>query len=259
MLEKGKTLYTNHLGQTFEFGEETGAFIGESELFNYERSYSSSANAYQSLSVEPRAIPVYVLFNGDVPKSRSRFFDVVDADAEAGVAGWLRVGDYKMEGMFVASENLAFEYGYGEMMRKMTFLSDNPVWRRDMVKVFEASQTRAAIINESYRSAPVTIEVFGSPSTNTASVSIGDNVYEVDVAVPNGARLVIDGLEKTCTLIAADGTETNVLDKRAGKQVKGSGYYLFEEVASGHNVITSRTHSRLRITIHEQRLEVRFR
>jgi hypothetical protein len=260
MLDFGKALYTNHLGHTFEFGAETGAFLGNlAELFSYERVFEDSASAYQTIAVKPRAIPVTVSFNGDVPKSRSKFFEVIDLDAEAGQPGTLRVGDYKMEGIFVASASSSFEYGYGEMYREMTFLSDNPIWRRDVVKIFEADQTRAAIINESYRSSPVTIEVFGSAQTNTASVTIGGTIYEVNQSVPEGSTLVIDGLEKTAMLYDSEGNATNVLDKRVGEQVKGSGYYLFEEVPSGHNVITSRTHGRIRVTLHEQRLEVKFK
>ena len=260
MLNTGKTLYKNHLGETFEFGDDTGVYIGESELFNYKRSYeSSSATPYQTISVKPKAMSVNVLFNGDVPKNRSKFFEVVDVDAEAGIPGTLRFGEYYMNGVFVESSNSAWQYGYGEMIRKMTFLSDNPIWQRDIVKVFDADDTRAAIINESYRPSPMTIEVFGSSQTTTASVTIGGNVYEVNKAVPEGSVLVIDGIAKTATLIDSSGNETNVLDYRVGSQVKGSGEYLFEELPSGYNQITSRTHGRLRITVHEQRLEVKFK
>ena len=260
MLDFGRVLYTNHLGQVFRFGEEAGTFLGGLEsLFSYARSYSADASAYQSIAVAPRAIPVTVVFNGDVPKSRSRFFEVVDRDADARTPGALQVGDYRIKGIFVSSDNSSFEYGYGEMARSMVFLSDNPIWTRDVVKVFEADQTRAAIINESYRPSPVTIEMFGSAQTTTASVTIGDSTYEIGVAVPAGSILTIDGLAKTAILRDSAGNETNVLDDRVGEQVKGSGYYLFEEVASGYNAITSRTHGRLRITLHEQRLEVKFK
>lgn len=257
MIDLGKTLYINHLGDKFEFGKDTGAFIDGSELFSYERSYEAAVNAYQTLSVKPKAANVIVMFDGTVKDSRRKFFEVVDVDAEAGVAGTIQYGEYKMRGMFVGSSNSSFAYGSGEMIRKMTFLTEKPIWQRDIVKLFTEDLTRAALINKSYRSSPVTIEAFGPVSS--VLVSIGDNTYEIDESVPTGSKLVIDGLSKTAKIIAGDGTEINVLDSRVGPQVKGSGYYIFEEVPSGYNTVVWNPKCLLRITVHEQRLEVRRR
>lgn len=251
----GRIRFTNHLGDTIEFSDETGVLLGDSELFSYERKYSSSEIVYESLEVPPRSIPVDILFTGDVPNARSRFYEVVDMDALEKKPGTLKIGDCYMEGIFIDSSNRNFE-GKGEMIREMQFLAQKPIWRRDMVKLFDVSETKPAIINESFKSAPVTIELWGA--AEDATIAIGDNTYQVYHAIPEGGRLVIDGFNKTATVIAADGTETNVLDDRQGLQVKGSSYYLFEEIPRGHSEVTWNPHNKLRITIHETRMEVKL-
>ena len=37
MLSLGRISYTNHLGDRFDFGESTGAYIDETDLFDYRR------------------------------------------------------------------------------------------------------------------------------------------------------------------------------------------------------------------------------
>lgn len=251
----GRIRFTNHLGDSIEFSDETGVLLGDSELFSYERKYSSTENVYESLTVEPRSIPVNILFTGDVPNARSKFYEVVDLDALEKKPGTLKIGDCYMEGIFIDSSNRNFE-AKGEMIRKMQFLSQKPVWRRDMVKLFDVSETKPAIINESYKSAPATIELWGA--AEDATISIGGFTYQVYHEIPEGGKLVIDGFKKTAKVIDADGNETNVLDDRQGLQVKGSGYYLFEEVPRGHNEVTWNPHNKLRITIHETRMEVKL-
>ena len=256
MLSLGRISYTNHLGDRFDFGESTGAYIDETDLFDYRRGYQAAVGAFKSLSFDARAYSVAIAFDGSVDGSRTKFFEVVDPDAETGEPGTLKVGDWEISGIFVASENKAFMYGEGEMLRKMTFLVERPVWQRNTVKLFKAEQTRAAIINESHRASPITIEVFG-PAT-TVNVSIGALTYEVNAPVPDGGRLVIDGLAKTARVVDSNGRETNVLDKRVGEQVKGSGYYLFEPIPSGYGDVTWHPKNDLRVTVHEQRMEVRL-
>lgn len=251
----GRIRYTNHLGETIEFSDDTGVLLGDSELFSYERKYSESENVYQSLEVKPRAFATSILFTGDVENARSRFYEVVDIDALAQVPGTLKIGDCYMEGMFINSSNSHFE-AKGEMIREMSFLAQKPIWRRDMVKLFDTNETKPAIINESFKSAPVTIELWGA--ADSATVAIGENTYQVYHEIPEGGRLVINGFNKTATVIAADGTETNVLDDRQGLQVKGSGYYLFEEIPKGWSEVTWNPHNKLRITIHETRMEVKL-
>ena len=79
--------------------------------------------------------------------------------------------------------------------------------------------------------------VFYGPVTNPY-VIIAGNRYEVEATVAAGARVEVDGKEKTVKLIAEDGT---VVDKFADAHRgsgEGGGEYIFETIPPGDNDIT---------------------
>lgn len=81
---------------------------------------------------------------------------------------------------------------------------------------------------EATNPSPPLIIVYG-PATNPA-ITAGGNLYEVDVTVPNGAHLIIDGKKKTITLVGVDGTETNAFADGLRGSGEGGGQYIFEPV-----------------------------
>lgn len=81
----------------------------------------------------------------------------------------------------------------------------------------------------------VKIVVFG-PATDP-QVTIGGNLYEVDVAVPAGGYLLIDGLAKTVALVTANGTVTNVFDKAVRGTGEGGGSYVFQPLPVGESAV----------------------
>lgn len=84
---------------------------------------------------------------------------------------------------------------------------------------------------------PVSFTVYG-PATNPA-ITVGGNVYQVRVSVPQGGYLVVDGIEATCTLVTEWGQSTNVLSQAVRGTGKGSGEYIFEEVGGEGDVTVS--------------------
>lgn len=81
----------------------------------------------------------------------------------------------------------------------------------------------------------VKIVVFG-PATDP-QVTIGGNLYEVDVTVPAGGYLLIDGLAKTVALVTANGTVTNVFDKAVRGTGEGGGSYVFQPLPVGESAV----------------------
>lgn len=239
-----KMRYVNHLGDVFEFGDKTGAYLSDyDELLCYEHPR------------KPKSANVTVLFDGTVPESRGRFFQITDIDALAEKEGELWIGDSYIKGYFSKVSNTP-HYGKGELTKDLVFKVKNPIWTRSVTKLYTKSQTKALIINEGFFDAPVTIEAFGA--ADGVSVSIGEQNYDVAQDIPEGSRLVIDGLAKTIELIGPDGDVENVLSKREGKQVRGSGYYVFESIPPGVFELTWRHGTKIRITIHEQTSELRW-
>lgn len=74
----------------------------------------------------------------------------------------------------------------------------------------------------------VRLVVYG-PATNPY-VIVGGNRYEVDVSVPDGARLEVDGRSKTISLIGSTGDVTNCFGRGVRTGGAGGGSYIFERL-----------------------------
>ena len=256
MLNVDDVSYTNHLGKTFSFGSETGVVLGATELFDYSWDFNAAKSVY-STSRKARKVPVQVIFLGTVPKSRDSFYETVDVDAIEAASGTLTVDGWSLRGLFTASSRTEYRSDEGFMVRDMTFVAESDMWVRSITTSFDASQTRAAIVNEGFIPSPVTIEALG-PLADGFGVAIGECNYQVDdLSVPEGSRLVINGLDKTIAVVDSDGNAQNALGHRSGRQVKGSGYYSFEHIAPGYNEVTWHPTCGMYITVHELRSEPR--
>ena len=80
-------------------------------------------------------------------------------------------------------------------------------------------------------SSPVRLTVYG-PATSP-SVTIGENRYQVDVDVPDGAHLTVDGVAGTVVMTAKNGYATNCLGDAVLGGGERSGSYIFERVPAG--------------------------
>lgn len=78
---------------------------------------------------------------------------------------------------------------------------------------------------------PARLTVYG-PATSP-SVTIGGNRYQVDVDVPDGAYLTVDGVAGTVYMVARNGYRTNCLGDAVLGSGEGSGSYIFERVPAG--------------------------
>jgi hypothetical protein len=96
----------------------------------------------------------------------------------------------------------------------------------------------STVVNDSLASMPVKLTIFG-PISNPYIV-IGTNRYQVNVEVPAGARLEIDGASepKSVTLIRANGEHVNVFANAVRGTGRGSGSYVFEPLPPGVSGVT---------------------
>ena len=78
--------------------------------------------------------------------------------------------------------------------------------------------------------------IFG-PAVNPY-VIVGDNTYQVNVTVPAGGYLTVDGRDKTIVLTLADGTIQNVFSAGVRGSGQGGGNYVFEPVAPGEQSVS---------------------
>lgn len=82
----------------------------------------------------------------------------------------------------------------------------------------------------------VHIVVYG-PAINPY-VIVGGNRYQVNVTVPAGGYLTIDGRDKTIQLTLADGTVQNAFSYGVRGGGVGGGSYIFERISAGTSEVT---------------------
>lgn len=87
-----------------------------------------------------------------------------------------------------------------------------------------------------YGAHPVRLTVYG-PASNPY-VIIAGNRYQVDVNVPSGGYLVVDGVSKTVEVVTQGGERTSAFDKALRGSGEGSGEYAFERVPSGYSAVS---------------------
>ena len=69
-------------------------------------------------------------------------------------------------------------------------------------------------------------------------ITIAGNKYKVTASVASGARIEVDGKEKTVKLISEDGTVTDKFADALRGSGEGGGEYIFEQIPPGQHEIT---------------------
>lgn len=82
----------------------------------------------------------------------------------------------------------------------------------------------------------VRLVIYG-PAVNPY-VIVGDNRYQVNVTVPAGGYLTVDGRDKSILLTLADGTVQNVFSSGVRGGGAGGGSYIFEQIPAGESEVT---------------------
>lgn len=96
---------------------------------------------------------------------------------------------------------------------------------------YAATASGSSIDTELLQASPVRLTVYG-PATNPYVV-VGGNRYQVNVTVPAGAYLVIDGRSMTIELVGQSGTVTDVFGAGERGSGQGGGAYVFQPLPPG--------------------------
>lgn len=89
---------------------------------------------------------------------------------------------------------------------------------------------------DSLEESPVIITIYGAAVN--PYIDIGSNRYQVNVTVPAGGYLVIDGVNHTITLFDMYGNPQNVFDSGVRGTGAGGGSYVFETLKPGASSVT---------------------
>lgn len=247
--------YVNANNEVFVFGDSTGVYLDESELFDYEWEAEIEQGRVASVlrGVETKKVKLLFLNDRD-PAQINRFLDVIDYDARTAQAGTLHLDGYQRRCLFTKCEAESYFWKPGLMYRNMTAAFVDTDWTKRTMETFEVTSYPSAgefldhpydyeydfmpqlagsetVHNDSNVPRDFLLRFYG-PCLNPYVV-IGGNVYRVDCDVPAGARIEIDSMDRSAVwLTLVDGTKTDMFDA-AKIGVKGSGQYLYELIPSG--------------------------
>lgn len=255
--------YENHLGDRIEFG-------GGSESLHYLehglRSYLwehedlNGRVAKMSRGMRELSFPVGIAAPDGATgiELRNRVMAVTEPDAADKEPGRFVIGRWSLPCYVIGCEptNYWMDDRFAEM--HLTVLTETSEWVAETLYHFEPGSASGGITgngdfpfdfpwefarprvaetvsNGGLTRCPFLWRVYG-PATDPY-VIIGPNTYRVNCDVPVGARLEVDSMAKTITLIDVAGNRENrFADRQLG--AKGSGTYIFEPVPPGDNALT---------------------
>lgn len=253
----------------------TGPYFADADaLRGYEVAYDMVKNAVTRFTREAATFELPITVSAETPEAGATLLDrmqlAFDHDVRLGKPGRIILDGYYAQA-FVTAFALSCEemHGLFEITAQASVMLPDPIWISEMTIEFNidpGSEARnglnyphdypydyaggvyvSKLVNSLSWPCAARIVVYG-PASNPY-VHIGANRYEVDVEVPEGGMLVIDGLDKSkIELFDRFGRSQNVFFKRI-PGAPGSGTYVFEEVPPGHHDITWDGTFRLDVTL----------
>lgn len=200
---------------------------------------------------------------------------LADADMAAGTPGTLVAdGEWETRAWIAKSEPQSITPTMVET--QLTIVLADGVWRRGTTEHHDPRADKAGVdldypydypydyagmsildtvTNATGMPQPVKLTIFG-PCVNPY-VIIGNNRYEVDVTVPSGSRLEIDGTGdvRTVTMVSGTGLATNCFAQAVRGSGKDSGRYVFQPLAPGTQPISWPGGFQFDLTVCEERSE----
>lgn len=179
-----------------------------------------------------------------------------DADVANGKPGTLVAeGEWRQRALFVKAEPSYAMAGY--VGTRLTLLLLDGAWSKLKVVQFTATEevestdldyphdyphdyaisiSSNSIDTGLLSPSPVFLRVYG-PAVSPYVV-VGSNRYQLNVTVPSGGYVVVDGQKKTITLVTQDGTKTNAFASGERGSGAGGGAYIFEDVPAGYSTVS---------------------
>lgn len=179
---------------------------------------------------------------------------LADRDVAMATPGTLAIDGWSQRAYITAADPSSISRAH--MAAKLTVVLLDGVWRKGHTVAFDqltatsgdgefldlpydlpydlgVPSTRRYVDVGEWGAAPLRFVVYG-PCVNPA-VRIDGNWYRVDVTVPDGGYLVVDPLAtpRSVTLVAADGSTTDVFAKARRGNGSGSGEYIFQPASPG--------------------------
>ena len=231
------------------------AFVGTADNIRA-RSWNYELGKDNLLSASRTAREAEVDFTVDYATADA-LRDAADADVMARTPGtFVAQGEWRQRGYILDSQPSSISFGWLSTVLTVVLL-DGAWWRlRGSSFMPSDAQTPTGGLDYPYDyshgysrpTAGASVDtgrfvpckprfVFYGP-VNNPQITIAGNKYKVNVNVTAGARVEIDGRDKTVTLIASDGTTTDKFSDAVRGSGEGGGEYVFQPIPPGENAIT---------------------
>lgn len=232
------------------------AFVGTAENlrgreWDYELGYRDLVNATRPA----RTVDVTLYTDGETANALRR---VADADVMASTPGtFLAQNEWRQRGYILEAKPQSIHYGALAIGLKIALLDG--AWWRLVQRSFNATGGGGSLTafldypydyDYDFTAADPTNEVEASVLTPSnvriviygAAVNpyiiVDGNRYQVNVTVPAGGYLTIDGREKTIILTLANSTTQDVFSDGVRGSGQGGGEYIFEPLPRGAHEVT---------------------
>lgn len=256
--------YVNGLGERVEFGgEQESLHYFEHGLRDWEWSYTIGAGGSPSFSRRPSkprevSFPIGVSAGDgeDGIALRNRVEAMGEYDVLRREPGRLYVGDWYVRAYVIGCEPTDYWMDDRFCELDLTMLVEDPGWVREHEQRYvpEASggaaggtdfpfdfpfefmrdrQSRSVYVDGAERD--FLWRAYGP--ADSPSITVGGNVYKVNVELPAGSRLEVDSRARTCLVIDQVGQQSQAYGMREPGG-KGSGSYIFETIKPGDNSLS---------------------
>lgn len=247
----------------------SGVYVGRpNDLFSREWDYKIGYRALATASRGARKVSFKAFFADMV--QADAFRRCADSDVAKNAPGTIRVGEWSQRCFVVGSEVGGIGNGY--FVAKLTMVLLDGVWRREATAAFVpvraahgyeyldlpydlpydlgATRPKSHLTNPWHADSPVGFVVYGLAVNPT--VRIGGNTYRVDATVPEGGYMKVDPLNRSVTVVAADGTKVDAFSKARRGNGAGSGEYIFERVPAGTSEVSWDNSFGFDVTLYEE-------
>lgn len=253
--------YVNNRGVKLDL-LKTPYLLQTAELFDYEWKYESVESSAVSgritsfakeITERPFTLSILNYSRESYEAAINRFFETVEYDVLNKTPGKLYIGNQYQRCYFIASEKTGWEYDIELLDVDGTYVAERPFWITEQNYTFNPSSGEpmgeyldflfdvpfdltgdaAGIGNiqiDHYATCNFLLTVYG-PCTNPR-ISIGGNIYEIEIKLDTGEYLQIDSLAGTAIRTKVGGQRVNELNNRAKE------YELFSLIQPGYNVVS---------------------
>lgn len=250
-----KFTYTNHLGEVITFGDFP-YFANQSDLRDYQWEYDTDITKFDRGVVTKTLKICLVGTEESATRAKDTLYEIFEKDVLAMQKGTFTIGEYKMNAFVYGSKKSNYLTSKHMLVVDLAVVTDTPQWKTEKDFRFTANtetevieygrnytETRgynygyshsrldARIDNDSFFKCGFKMVIYGAV-TNPV-ITIGDNLYRVDVTVGTGEYLEIisDGTTKTITCHRSGNVKEDCFAKRYKKQS------VFAKIETGVNQV----------------------